>query len=181
MQSDALTARGRLTSRQRLETRPRWCVDTYASIIWWVLHRLNISDFMLIWLKRNVATTIRVLPLIRYVCMSIGISSIRGSMLTLVPLALCTGSSESIRAVRFYELYWPFIFVASVTNSPKAVVLHSRRIPSRHRKKCVRGEDGIPVASPFFCRFFLLYLNATNSGLQCHFGKKSMMSRDHGA
>ncbi|CAI7648322.1 unnamed protein product [Penicillium discolor] len=33
VQSDALTARGRLTSRQRLETQPRWCVDTYASII----------------------------------------------------------------------------------------------------------------------------------------------------
>lgn len=64
---------------------------------------------MLIWLKRSMAIPIPVLPLIRYVCMSISLSSIHGSMLTLVPLDLRTGSSESI-----YPLYlfpWALLIV----------------------------------------------------------------------
>lgn len=60
---------------------------------------------MLIQLKRNMATTIPALALNRYVCTSIGISSIRDSMLTPILLALCIGNSESIRAFCFYGLY----------------------------------------------------------------------------
>lgn len=56
------------------------------------------------WLERNMAITIPVLPLSRYVGMSTGLSSIHGSILTLVPLGPCIGNSESIPSVCFHEL-----------------------------------------------------------------------------
>lgn len=52
--------------------------------------------------------TTPVLPLIRYVCMSIGFSSIYGSLLTPVPLGVRRFGSESIRSVCLHGILLTF-------------------------------------------------------------------------